>query len=206
MFGGREAPAVRNRERGRDHDQYRAAEREQRRPLDRVADAAEIRRRAELSRRKELADSKLGHAFTEHVDASDEQLRRRAEKGINARGHDEEFIPENATRWQSDAACVVTTDRLWRTRHAQQVRGDIEAKLHAGQPVKSSFTVRARLCEVLGPGWRNDVYGRSRASQGRQLTQWSSDSHAVAVYRWDHANSRWYLHTCYPDPHPLPGR
>lgn len=195
-----------NRERRREHDGYRAAEREQRRPLDRVADAAEIRRRATLSRQKERADSRLGHAFTEHVDASDEQLRRRAAKGINARGHDEGFIPENATLWQSDAACVVTSDKLWRTAHAQQVRGAIEAKLRAGQPVKSSFTERARLSEVLGPGWRDDVYGRSRASHGRQLTQWSNDSHVVAVYRRSSVDGRWYLHTCYPDPHPLPGR
>ncbi len=196
---------MRERERRHGNDQYRAADRDQFRSLDRVADAAEISRRAELSRQKELADSRLGHAFTEHVDASDEQLRRRAEKGVNARGHDEGFIPENATRWQSDAACVIAADRLWRSPDAQQVRGGIEAKLRAGQPVKSSFEERARLSQVLGPGWRHDVYGRSRVSQGRQLTQWGDDSHAVAVYRWDHANGRWYLHTCYPDPHPLPG-
>jgi hypothetical protein len=194
-----------DRERRRCNDQNRGANRERRRPLDRDADTAEISRRAELSRQKERADSRLGHAFGEHVDASDEQLRRRAEKGINARGHDEGFIPENATRWQSEAACVVAADKLWHTQHAQQVRGDIEAKLRAGQPVKSSFTERARLSDVLGPGWRNDVYGRSRASWGRQLTQWGNDSHAVAVYRWNHADGRWYLHTCYPDPHPLPG-
>jgi hypothetical protein len=196
---------VRERERRRDDDQHRAADREQRRPLDRGADAAEISRRAALSRQKELADGKLGHAFTEHVDASDAQLRRRAQTGTNARGHHEGYIPENATRWQSDAACVVTADRLWRTPQAQQARGDIEAKLRAGQPVKPAVTVRAPLSQVLGPGWRDDVYGRSRASQGRQATQWGNDGHAVAVYRYNHANSRWYLHTCYPDPHPLPG-
>lgn len=196
---------MRDREHRRDNDQDRAADREQRRSLDRVADAAEISRRAEMSRQKERADARLGHAFTEHVDASDQQLRRRAEKGINARGHDEGFSPQNATRWQSDAACVVTADRLWRTPQAQQRRGDIEAKLRAGQPAQPSFTVRAPLSQVLGPQWRDDVYGRSRASQGRQPTQWSNDSHAVAVYRWNHANGRWYLHTCYPEPHPLPG-
>jgi hypothetical protein len=195
---------VRERERRRGRDQVREADREQGRPLDQVADAAEIRHRAELSREKERADAARGHAFTEHVDASDEQLRQRAEKGINARGHAEGFVPENATRWQSDAACVITADRLWRTPQAQQVRGDIEARLRAGQPARQSFTVRAPLSQVLGPGWRDDVYGRSRASHGRQLTQWGDDGQAIAVYR-RHSDGRWYLHTCYPDPNPLPG-
>lgn len=192
-----------SRERRRDEDQYRAADRERRRPLDRVADAAEISRQAERSRQKERANGSLGHAFAEHVDATDDQLRRRVATGINARGHDEGAPPPNATRWQSDAACVVATERLWRSRHAQETRCDLEPKLRAGEGVRSSFTERGRLADVLGPGWRADVYGRSRASQGRQLTQWSDDSHAKAVFRWNHAEQRWYLHTCYPDPHPL---
>ncbi|WP_300608303.1 hypothetical protein [Trebonia sp.] len=195
---------MRKREHRRDNDQCQAADRAQHRPLDRVADAAEISRRAELSRQKERTDSRLGHAFTEHVDASDEQLRRRAKEGVNTRGHDEGFIPENVTRWQSDAASVITADRLWRTPQAQQVRGDIEAKLRAGQPARQSLTVRAPLSQVLGPNWRHDVYGRSRASHGRQLTAWGDDGQAVAVYR-RHSDGRWYLHTCYPDPGPLPG-
>lgn len=195
---------MRDRALRRDNDQRRAAGREKHRPLDRAADAAEISRRAELSRQKERADDRLGHAFAEHVDASDEQLRRRAETGINARGHYEGYLPQNATRWQSDAACVLAADKLWRQPQAQQERRDIETRLRAGQLVRPTFVVRARLSQVLGPGWRDDVYGRNRASQGRQIERWDDDSQAVARWRWNHADGRWYLHTCYPDPDPLP--
>lgn len=43
----------------------------------------------------------------------------RAATGVNARGRYEGFTPENATRWQSDAACVVARDRLWALPEAQ---------------------------------------------------------------------------------------
>ena len=79
--------------------------------LNRVRDAAEIRRRAELSRQQERDHPRWGHAFREHVDATDKELQRRAATGINARGRQEDFIPEHATRWQSDAACIVAADR-----------------------------------------------------------------------------------------------
>ena len=178
---------MRDRAQRRDNDQPRAASRDQRHPLDLAADAAEISRRAELSRQKERTDGRLGHAFAEHVDASDEQLRQRARTGINARGHNEGYPPEYATRWQSDAACVVTADKLWRQPQAQQERRTIEAKLRAGEPVQPVFGVRARLSQVLGPGWRDDVYGRSRAAQGRQIERWSDESQAVARWRWPEA-------------------
>ena len=105
-------------------------------PLDRIRDAAEIRHRAELSRQKELARPRWGHAFREHVDVTEQELERRAATGTNARGHCEEFIPEHPTRWQSEAACVIAADRVWRTPEAQQVRHDIEARLRAGQPTR----------------------------------------------------------------------
>ena len=174
------------------------------RPLDRVRDAAEIRRRAELSRQKERDHPRWGHAFREHVDATDKELERRAATGINARGRQEDFIPEHATRWQSDAACIVAADRAWHTPQARQARRDIEARLRAGQQARQGFEARVSLRDALGPDWRNDVYGRSQASGGLQHSQWRADSQVVAVFRRQ-ADGRWYLYTCYPEVKPRGG-
>lgn len=172
--------------------------------LDRGRDAAEIRQRAQLSRLRELTHPQWGHAFREHVDASDEELRRRAATGINARGYLDDFIPEHATRWQSDAACVISADGLWHTREAQEARKEIDAKVQAREPTRQGFAVRAPLSQVLGPNWRDDVYGRSRVSRGRQPSQWRTDSQAVAVFR-KQADGRWHLYTCYPEVVPTTG-
>jgi hypothetical protein len=173
--------------------------------LDRDRDAAEIRQRAELSRLRELTHPQWGHAFREHVDATDEELRRRAATGINARGQLDDSIPEHATRWQSDAACVISADGLWHTQKTQEERKEIDAKIRVGEPTKQGFAVRAPLSQVLGPNWRDDVYGRSRESLGRQLSQWRTDSQAVAVFR-KQADGRWHLYTCYPEVVPTTGR
>ena len=192
---------MRERDGGRPRqDQVRSQDHGQ--PLDRVRDAAEIKRRAELSRQKEKEHPRWGHSFREHVDVTRQELQRRAEKGINARGQREDAIPEDATRWQSDAPSVITADRLWRTPEAQRVRNEIDARLRAGLPARQSFTVRAQLSQVLGPNWRDEVYGRSRVSQGLQASQWRADSQAVAVFRKQTSDGRWYLHTCYPQVNP----
>jgi hypothetical protein len=171
---------------------------------DRIRDAAEIRQRAELSRQREQVHPGWSHTFREHVDATDQELQRRAATGINARGRPEGFIPEHATRWQSDAACVIAAGRLWRTPAAQQARNEIDAKIRAGQPTKLGFPVRASVSQVLGPDWRDDVYGRSRESHGRQLSRWRTDSQAVAIFR-KQADGRWHLYTCYPQVVPTTG-
>ena len=166
--------------------------------LDRVRDAAEIRQRTAASRLRELTRPTWGHAFREHVDASEEELRRRAATGINARGYLDNSIPEHATRWQSDAACVIAADRLWNTKRARGTATGIDAKIRERKPTEQGFAVRAPLSQVLGPNWRDDVYGRSRESQGRQLSQWRTDSQAVAIFR-KQADGRWHLYTCYPE-------
>lgn len=165
--------------------------------LDRVRDAAEIRQRAQVLRLRELTRPQWGHAFREHVDATDEQLRRRAGTGINARGHAQDSVPEHATRWQSAAACVISADALWHTREAQQARKEIDARMAAREPTRQGFLVRLPLSQVLGPDWRDDVYGRSRESHGRELSQWRTDSQAVAMFR-KQADGRWHLYNCYP--------
>lgn len=174
------------------------------RRLDRITDAAEIRHRAELSRQRELIHPGWGHTFREHVEATDQELQRRAATGINARNHREDFIPEHATRWQSDAACVIAADRLWRAPEARQARNEIDAKIRAGQPARQGFAVRAPLSQILGPGWRDDVYGRSRESHGRQPSRWRADSQGVAIFRRQ-AGGRWHLYTCYPQVIPTTG-
>lgn len=174
------------------------------RHLDRIRDAAEIRHRAQLSRQREQAHPGWGHAFREHVDATDQELKCRAATGTNARGYREDFIPEHATRWQSDAACVIAADALWRTPEARQARNDIDATIRAGQPARQGFAVRARLSQVLGADWRDDVHGRSRESSGCQPSQWRADSQAVAIFR-KQADGRWHLYTCYPQVRPTTG-
>lgn len=113
---------ARQEDRGRDSGQ-----------LDRIRDAGEIRHRAGLSRQKERDHPGWGHAFREHVDVTDQELQRRAATGTNARGHQDGFIPEHATRWPSEAVCVIAADRIWHTPEARQQRRDIDAKIRAGQ-------------------------------------------------------------------------
>lgn len=198
----------RRRARDRERDRDRGAGQElggvQDRRRDLGMDSAEVKRRAERLRTMEAAHPQWSHTCAEHIDATDADLQRRAATGVNARGHSEAFIPENATRWQSEAACVTAADRLWRTPHAQQQRAEIEREAQAGRPVKQSFTERQTLSQALGPGWRDDVYGRSRASHGFQPSQWHDNSHVVAVYRRQ-SDGNWHLYTCYPNPDPLPG-
>jgi len=172
--------------------------------LDRLRNAAEIRHRADLSRQREQVNPGWGHTFREHVDVTDQELQRRAAAGINARGRPQDFIPEHATRWQSDAACVIAADGLWRTPEAQRARNEIEAKIQAGQPARLGFSARAPLSQVLGPDWRDDVYGRSRVSHGRQPSEWRADSQAVGIFR-KQADGRWHLYTCYPQVIPTTG-
>ena len=185
----------------RDRDGRSSGRNRERPPLDRVRDAAQVRNRAELSRRRERDRPGWGHAFREHVDVTEQQLARRAATGINARGHRDDFTPEHATRWQSGAACVIAADRIWHTPEARRQRDEIEARIRAGQRTKQGFDGRVPLSQALGPGWRDDVYGLSRESQGRKPSEWRTDSQAVAVFRRQ-VDGRWHLYTCYPEVEP----
>jgi hypothetical protein len=197
--GGRSAQRDRERPPPRAGEPAREADRtRESRPLDRIRDAAEIRQRAGLTRQRERIHPGWGHTFREHVDVTDKELQRRAATGINARGHRNDFIPEHATRWQSDAACVIAADGLWHTPEARQARNEIDAKIRTGKPTRLGFPARAPLSQVLGPNWRQDVYGRSSESHGRQPSQWRPDSQAVAIFR-KQADGRWHLYTCYPE-------
>ena len=87
----------------------------------------------------------------------------------------EESIPRNATKWRSDDAMVVAADGLARSDEYQKARASAEASGQQG------FKAIRPLAEVLGPGWRADVYGRRAASRGAQASQWNDNSTAKAA-------------------------
>lgn len=181
----------------------RSAELQQPRLLDRTRDADKIKQIAALERKKEQQHG--GHVFAEHVDATGKQLELRAAFGIKARTGEKGLRPENATRWESDAAYVTVRDRLFADPQTRRQQRDIEEKIRKGVPTKQSFERRAPLSQVLGPQWRNDVYGRSRASYGVNDTDWHNDNaHVYALFR-RRSDGSWYVHTCYPNPNPTPG-
>jgi hypothetical protein len=160
--------------------------------LDRVRDAAQIRARVDRLRTMEQDHPDWGHTYREHVQATDEQLALRAKSGINARGRPGR-VPEHATRWQSAESMAIAADGL---RNSAEFRRSQDAAVAGGDP---QFTVRRPLADVLGPGWRSDVYGRSRASGGTQPSRWRPDGNACAVWRRQD-DGRWHLYTCYPEP------
>jgi hypothetical protein len=167
--------------------------------LDQAREAARIRQAERSLHATELDHTEWCHVFREHVEATDQQLARRAATGVNARGQQERFRAEDATRWQSADAMATVVYRLENSPHYEQAKADAERYNLV------RFSVRRPLHEVLGPGWRADVYGRSRASSGRQASQWNAASDAVAVWK-KQSDGKWHLLTCYPQPGALRSR
>jgi hypothetical protein len=160
--------------------------------LDRVRDQAKIRQLANQWRTMEEAHPAWSHAFGRHRDISEEQLATRAATGELPNG-EKKAIPRHATKWRSDGAMVVAADGLARSDDYRKARAYAEA---SGQ---DRFKVVRPLAEVLGPGWRTDVYGRSAASGGTLASQWTDDSTAVGRWRRQ-SDGRWHPVTCFPEP------
>lgn len=199
MDRGRRQDRDRRSGQERRQEQERRNAPDRRASLDRAQETAQIKQ-VELSLRAvERNHPDWCHAFREHVEATDQQLARRAATGVNARGQQEKFRALDATRWQSADAMATAVYRLERSPHFEQARANAERHNLAG------FALRRPLQEVIGPGWRADVYGRSRASGGRQASQWNAASNMVAVYR-RRSDGQWHLLTCYPEPGELRSR
>jgi hypothetical protein len=184
----------RTRSQARDRRYGQDQRREQERALDRVRDQAKIRQLAKQWRAMEEADHdpEWSHAFGRHRDISEEQLATRAATGELPDGQ-KKAIPRHATKWRSDGAMVVAADGLARSDDYRKARAYAEA---SGQ---DRFKVVRPLAEVLGPGWRADVDGRSAASGGTLASQWNDDS--TAVGRWQRqSDGRWHPVTCFPEP------
>lgn len=186
-----ERPGQADRERpSGQNDRERPRERPDR--LDRVRDAAQIRARVDRLRTIEREHPNWGHTFREHVLVTDPQLEERVKTGVNARGQHGPMI-RHATRWQSAEAMVTAVDRLRNSDEFHRGKANAEARQ------VPQFEVRRPLSEVLGPEWRGDVYGQSRAPDGTRPCRWRSDSAAFALWRRQ-SDGRWHLYTCYPEP------
>ncbi|HUY49643.1 MAG TPA: hypothetical protein VMV92_28665 [Streptosporangiaceae bacterium] len=173
-------------------DRARASEPARESRLDRDRDRDRIQELATGLQAMERDHPAWGHTFREHVDVTDEQLGRRAAKGMNTRGRQEPLPPAHATRWQSKEAMAVAAYAL---RHSDEYRHHLAA---AEKSAKSRFRTQRPLAEVLGPAWRTDVYGHSNESHGQLPSQWRPDSQAVAIWQ-KQDNGRWHLYTCYPE-------
>lgn len=132
------------------------------------------------------------HAFARHVTITEQQLARRAATG-ELPGGEHGKVPANATRWQSGGAMVVAAHGLSSSGEFQQQKALAE---NSGTP---RFAVTRPLPEVLGPGWRADVYGRTAASGGRQVSQWNAKSAAVGIWQRQD-DGAWHPLSCYPEP------
>ena len=188
-------------ERRREQEHTRNAERRQgqdrrsdqdRRALERMRDQEKVRQLANRWRTLEKEHPDWSHAFERHVDITEQQLARRAATGELPNGNIG-AIPRNATKWRSADAMVVAAGELARSDKYKAERALAEAN------GEDRFEVTRPLSEVLGPGWRADVHGRTAASRGAQASQWNDDS--VAVGHWRRRNDgRWHPLTCYPQP------
>lgn len=160
--------------------------------LDRVRDYDRIQQLAGRLHALEQEHPDWAHTFREHVSVTDAQLVTRAATGVNARGLRELRPPEHATRWQSQDAMVLAADRL---RRSAEFR---DRQAYAERTGQVRIRTDHPLAAVLGPGWRSDVYGRSRESAGAAPSRWRPDSQAVAIWQ-KQEDGRWHLYTCYPE-------
>lgn len=175
-----------------DHARRQERDRRSGRASDQVLDQAKVKQLEARWRTMEQEHPRWSHAFERHVDISDQQLAKRAATGELPNG-DVEDPPRNATKWRSADAMVVATDGLARSDEYQRKLKSAEATGEKG------FTVTRPLPEVLGPGWRAHVYGRTAASQGAQACPWNDDSTAKGVWVRQ-SDGRWHPLTCYPQP------
>jgi hypothetical protein len=132
------------------------------------------------------------HAFERHVDITDRQLARRAADGELPNGG-KGAVPRNATKWRSADAMVVAADGLARSDDYKRERALAEAN------GEDRFEVIRPLPEVLGPGWRAHVHGRTAASGGAQTSQWNDNSFAMGRWRRQ-SDGQWHPLTCFPQP------
>lgn len=175
----------------------------------RARSLADVRKRAEEARDRERASLQRareargeGHAFAEHRDVTLRQLERRIVEGVNARGLRERRPPSDATRWRSDRALVRSADAVWRSDDARAGRRRQVELYRQGRIRRADmrFSAVVPLRDALGPGWRDEVEGRSREPGGRtRPTRFSSTATVMAVWRVG-ADGRWHLVTCFPKP------
>lgn len=186
-------------DRARSQDRDRRGGMDRRASVDQAREAARVKQTEGALRAVERDHPEWCHVFAEHVRATDQQLARRAATGVNARGQQERFRADNATKWQSADAMATVVYRMESAPYYQQ------AKAAAERHHLDRFAVRRPLQEVLGAGWRADVYGCTRASGGRQASQWNAASDATAVWQ-RRSDGKWHLLTCYPEPGALRSR
>lgn len=160
--------------------------------LDQVRDQARIRQLEGRWRAMEQEHPRWSHAFGRHVDITESQLAKRAATGELPDG-DVQAVPRNATKWRSADAMVVAADGLARSDEYKRRRAFAEAN------GEDRFEVTRPLPQVLGPGWRAHVQGRTAASGGAQASQWNDDSFAVGRWRRQ-SDGQWHPVTCYPQP------
>lgn len=179
---------MQDRASGRDHESVasRGA------ALDRVRDQAQIKQCAGKWRKMEEEHPEWSHAFSRHVDISGQKLAERAADWKAREGYTHD-VPDDATKWRSAEAMVVAADGL---KHSDTYKRRLA---FAEKNKEDRFTVSRPLSEVLGPGWRADVYGRTTASGGAQESQWNDNS--IVVVRWRRqSDGQWHPLTCFPQP------
>jgi hypothetical protein len=157
-----------------------------------MRDQAKVKQVASQWRAMEDEHPDWTHAFGRHVDITEQQLDKRAVTGELPNGKKDD-APDNATKWRSADAMVVAADGLAHSDEYKRRLADAEAT------GKTTFAVTRPLPEVLGPGWRADVYGRTSTPQGTQPSQWNDGSIAKGIWRRQ-SDGRWHPLTCYPQP------
>ena len=188
----------RRQERDRRADRDQPADRERaeqdRRGLDQVRDQAKVKQVAGQWRKMEQEHPEWSHAFGRHVDITERQLDKRAVTGELPNGKRED-APDHATKWRSADAMVVAADGLARSDEYRRRLARAEAR------GETTFALTKPLPEVLGPGWRAGVYGRTATPHGTAASQWNDDSVAKCIWR-KQSDGRWHRLTCSPQPGP----
>lgn len=126
------------------------------------------------------------------MNISDRDLAERADDWRRSAKYPDE-VPRDATKWRSADAMVVAA-------HGLAQSDDFKRKLASAEAAGiERFPVTKPLAEVLGPGWRADVYGRTTASHGNQASRWNDQSFVRGVWQRQ-SDGRWHLLTCFPQP------
>lgn len=166
--------------------------------------------REQIAEQKSFESAGNGHVFKEHR-ATTEELRQRAADGACARDGVQRHIPVSATGFRSDEAAIAAIAAAWNDNDSRNERIDLErqyrtARARGASPQElmdiadDAYVSHSGTAEdALGPDWRMHVEGYTRASAGRQASNFGDDTRIVTVFSMAE-DGRWYAVTCFPKP------
>jgi hypothetical protein len=164
----------------------------------------------QIAEQKALESAGHGHVFSEHRVDTD-KLRQRATDGKCARDGELRYIPRDSTGFRSDEAPIAAIAVAWSHPETIRQRTDAERRYNTaragGAPQhelekiaeRTSITHFGPIERALGPDWRTQVEGYTKASAGQEDSYFGKNAEIKTIWRMT-PEGNWYVETCYPRP------